>query len=258
MQILFPSDFFKPTKPDEMFRKQATVFEKQGMEFSTVNIDELSAEPKIFPPIKNKMVLYRGWMLESKNYHFLCRTIEKNGGTSFINLDEYLSTHYLPNWYTKIKEFTPETVILDTNSDLQNELKKLNWTQFFIKDYVKSLKTSMGSIITSIEEIDSVVQEMKKFRGEIEGGICVRKVENFDPETEKRYFVVHGKPYAKNQSDKIPPLVKKCSAIISSKFFSVDVVKTKEGIERIVEIGDGQVSDLVGWSPDRLAEILVR
>ena len=255
MQILFPSDFFKSTKPDEMFREQATAFEKQGMEFSTVNIDELGAEPKIFPPIKNKMVLYRGWMLESKNYRSLCRTIEKNGGTPFINLDEYLSTHHLPNWYTKIKEFTPETVVLDINSDLQNELKKLNWTQFFIKDYVKSLKTSMGSIIT-IEQIDTVVQEMKKFRGEIEGGICVRKVENFYPETEKRYFVVHGQPYAKDKSDKISLLVKKCSAKISSKFFSVDVVKTKEGIERIVEIGDGQVSDIVDWSPDRLAEIL--
>jgi hypothetical protein len=255
MQILFPSDFFKPTKPDEMFREQATAFEKQGMEFSTVNIDELSSEPTIFPPIKNKMVLYRGWMLESKNYRSLCRTIEKNGGTPFINLDEYLSTHHLPNWYTKIKEFTPETVILDINSDLQNELQKLNWTQFFIKDYVKSLKTSIGSIIT-IEQIDTVVQEMNKFRGEIEGGICVRKVENFDPDTEKRYFVVHGKPYTKNKSDKIPQLVKTCSAKINSKFFSVDVVKTKEGIERIVEIGDGQVSDIVGWSPDRLAEIL--
>ena len=79
MQILFPSDFFNPTKPDEMFRDEAIAFEKQGMEFSTVNIDELNAEPKIFPPIKNKMVLYRGWMLESKNYNFLCRAIEKNG-----------------------------------------------------------------------------------------------------------------------------------------------------------------------------------
>ncbi|RKZ40114.1 MAG: hypothetical protein DRQ49_03410 [Gammaproteobacteria bacterium] len=38
MQILFPRDFFKPKKPNEMFKDQATAFEKQGMEFSTVNI----------------------------------------------------------------------------------------------------------------------------------------------------------------------------------------------------------------------------
>jgi hypothetical protein len=29
----------------------------------------------------------------------------------------------------------------------------------------------------------------------------------------------------------------------------------EKGGDRIVEIGDGQVSDVVGWSPERLAQI---
>lgn len=35
----------------------------------------------------------------------------------------------------------------------------------------------------------------------------------------------------------------------------VDVALREDGVERIVEIGDGQVSDLVGWSPERFAEM---
>lgn len=31
-------------------------------------------------------------------------------------------------------------------------------------------------------------------------------------------------------------------------FFSVDIIERQDGIERIIEIKDGQVSDLVGWS----------
>jgi hypothetical protein len=41
----------------------------------------------------------------------------------------------------------------------------------------------------------------------------------------------------------------------ASPFFSVDVALREDGVARIVEIGDGQVSDLVGWSPERFAEM---
>ena len=38
-------------------------------------------------------------------------------------------------------------------------------------------------------------------------------------------------------------------------FFSVDVATRADGILRVVEIGDGQVSDLVGWESARFAEL---
>jgi len=37
--------------------------------------------------------------------------------------------------------------------------------------------------------------------------------------------------------------------------FAVDVARRADGVERIVEVGDGQVSDLVGWSVGRFVEI---
>ena len=46
-----------------------------------------------------------------------------------------------------------------------------------------------------------------------------------------------------------------CARAIASPFFSVDIARRRDGVERIVEIGDGQVSDLVGWSIERIVEI---
>jgi hypothetical protein len=107
-----------------------------------------------------------------------------------------LACHYLPNWYPLISEFTAETRIFPIDCDLVGELRVLGWEKFFIRDYVKSLKTSVGSVISKPEDITLVLAEMQKFRGTIEGGVCVRRFEDFVPDSERRYFVIEGKPYA--------------------------------------------------------------
>ena len=96
---------------------------------------------------------------------------------------------------------------------------------------------------------------MKKYRGTIEGGLCIRRVEDFLVETEQRYFVLRGKPHCFSPTDKIPDIVFECAKRIDSQFFSVDVIHRADGKLRIVEIGDGQVSDLVGWSVQRFIDM---
>jgi hypothetical protein len=208
----------------------------------------------IFIKSNNKdVVVYRGWMLKQKEYAKLCENIEFLGSSMFTSLDQYIASHYLPNWYHLIPELTPETKIFSKGVNLKNELERLGWDAFFIKDYVKSVKN--GSIITNPDEADRVLAEIEEHRGEIEGGICVRKFEKFLDNTEKRYFVINGYPYGSDPEEKVPSVVRDCSKIIPSPFFSVDVVKRCDGVERIVEVGDGQVSDLVGWNAGHFAEI---
>ena len=126
-----------------------------------------------------------------------------------------------------------------------------------IKDYVKSLKTAGGSVVTSADEIKDVLANMEKFRGTIEGGIVLRKFEEFYPDSEKRYFVINGKFYGQESSFDLRHmnLLDQVSHAIPSPFYSVDIALRVDGVARIIEIGDGQVSDLVGWTPDRFAEI---
>lgn len=108
-------------------------------------------------------------------------------------------------------------------------------------------------MVSKPEEVATVLAEMKKFRGTIEGGICVRRFESFRKGTETRYFVIQGVPHA--SSDGVPDLIAECARRISSPFFSVDVAIREDGVERVVEIGDGQVSDLVGWDVNEFSKL---
>ena len=155
--------------------------------------------------------------------------------------------HHLPKWYPLIAEFTPETRVLAADADWESELRSLGWSAFFIKDYVKSLKTSRGSIVRDPSEIGVVVAEMRQFRGDIEGGLCVRRVEPFVTISERRYFVLDGQASSPD-GQRVPDLVLRVASRIPSPFFSVDVIRRDDGVLRVVEVGDGQVSDLVGWS----------
>jgi hypothetical protein len=56
---------------------------------------------------------------------------------------------------------------------------------------------------------------------------------------------------AAEPGEAIPEPVAFRAEAIASPFFSVDVARRADGVDRIVEIGDGQVSDLVGRSVER-------
>ena len=257
MHFLFPSDYFNPKQADTEYLEQFTCLRNAGFTTSVISLEMLeSGSSKIIPiPDPNSIVVYRGWMLSPIDYERLVKVVEDAGSSVLTSKSGYLATHYLPNWYPLIADLTPETKFYSVNDDLEKELQALGWKSFFIKDYVKSLKTSVGSIIQDPSEITTVISKMQKFRGNLEGGICVRRVEDFLPETEKRYFIVYGKPFAATDDEVIPEIVQECAERIESQFFCVDVVERRDGMKRIVEIGDGQVSDLVGWSSDRFAEL---
>lgn len=246
MRVLFASDYFKPSLPEEMYREEAACFRNNGVVVSTVNTDSLESSKLIPMPESGERVLYRGWMLNMASYKALCQKVSNSGASMVSGVDSYLQTHPIPNWYPLLSEYTAETVILPNGTDFESELKQMNWAGFFVKDYVKSLKTSVGSVVTDPSEVPALIGEMEKFRGEIEGGLCVRRLEEYRPETETRYFVISGRAYAAD-GEAVPAPVRACAERISSEFFSVDVAERADGELRIVEIGDGQVSDTTGW-----------
>lgn len=240
-----------------MFRDQAQAMKAAGHDAHLIDTEALTSGPsRVRPPFEpGAHVVYRGWMLTYGEYVNLAASVEPAGGICFTSPQEYVTTHYLPNWYAAVKDYTPETVFLDADADLVSELRRLGWQRFFVKDHVKSLKTSVGSIIEDPKQIETVVSEMEKYRGFIEGGLCIRRIEDFIADSERRYFVLNRILYAAEPVAPIPDPVVCCAEAIASPFFSVDVARRADGVDRIVEIGDGQVSDLVGWSVERFVEI---
>ncbi|MBL8018708.1 MAG: ATP-grasp domain-containing protein [Leptospirales bacterium] len=255
-QIVLPADFFEKNRPDEAFQSQATAFARSGFSVHTLDFEGLTSKSRFLPKLSPSATLFRGWMLSLDKYQTLLAAIESAGATPFTSSEQYRAAHHLPQWYPLLRELTPETVILVDLEQAETTLRNLSWDRFFIKDFVKSLKTSVGSIIDSPDKITELISEMKKFRGTVEGGLCIRKVEDIIPESEQRFFVWKQVGYASDATAQVPEEVKFAASVIPSQFFSVDLVRTKTGKNRIVEIGDGQVSDIVGWTPERLSEIL--
>ena len=121
-----------------------------------------------------------------------------------------------------------------------------------MKDYVKSLTTTRGSIAQNADEIKEILKLIAQFRGDIEGGVSLRYVEKFLNDSERRYFVLNKKIFSAD--DDIPEFVKKVAQQLNTPFYSIDVVKNTEGELRLVEIGDGQVSDIKEWSAEKLTK----
>jgi hypothetical protein len=245
--FLFPAHPLRPTTVEEMFADQFAAFESAGYSVS-VCPDAVIQNDK---PLRNippgATVVYRGWMLHQTDYTRLTQAIAGASAAPLTSPSAYLAAHHLPNWYPLIAEFTPETRVLSLEADWESELRSLGWDAFFIKDFVKSLKTSRGSIIRDPTELGVVVEEMQRYRGEIEGGLCVRRVEPLIADSERRYFVLDQQPFSAD-GDAVPEIVRAVASRIPSPFFSVDTIRREDGALRIVEVGDGQVSDLVGWS----------
>ena len=256
MQLLYPSSPLKVKQPDEQFAAEVDAVRAAGFNVSLFSLETFQGgEFRAMPPLPMAAnVLYRGWMLSAAAYGALVSAFSGIEVSPVISLEAYLASHHLPNWYPQIKDLTPETRIYPADCNLEAELRSLGWPGYFIKDYVKSLKTSVGSCVATPDQVSAVVAAMRHFRGVIEGGFCVRRVEDFMPDTERRYFVVDGVPHA--PFGEAPSIVRECATRLRSRFYSVDVIQRTDGQLRVVEVGDGQVSDLVGWTPVQFAEIL--
>lgn len=242
MNIIYPADYFNRKYIDEMFQPEAQAFKEAGANVYPTGVELPSGE-----------YIYRGWMLSASEYADLVNHLAKYDAKLLTSKEQYFAAHHLPNWYEALKDITPQTIVTDSDS-LHETLSKTNWNGFFIKDYVKSLTTKRGSIASSVDEVKEVIAELETKRG-IEGGICLRQVHDFTPDSEIRYFVYRGKVIT--PTDNIPEIVATVQSRIHLPFYSVDVIDDVNGKQWVVEIGDGQVSDLKHpWDVDVFASCI--
>jgi hypothetical protein len=254
LHFLFPKAYGRNI-PDEFFTDQFLAFSEAGFSVSLCP-DAVLAGSRLLDAVPDgSTVVYRGWMLTAEQYLNLARAVERSQAAQFTTPTDYLATHHLPNWYPLLTDLTAETRVVPADTDIESELRSLGWEAYFLKDYVKSLKTSRGSIVRDPAEAPAVVEEMREYRGEIEGGLCIRRFEEFEADSEQRFFVLRGVSHAPTQSESVPEIVTACARRIPSPFFSVDIARRRDGRLRVVEVGDGQVSDLVGWTPQAFVRI---
>jgi ATP-grasp domain, R2K clade family 3 len=258
MRLLYPTSPLQPREPDELCAEECAAAVASGFSVSLFSYEDFMAGTFRARPTLSSgdTVLYRGWMVTPAQYRELHAEVSRRGAGMLTSPEQYELCHHLPRWYTTLTEFIPETRFFQESDDVASRLRELSWTDCFLKDYVKSLATADGSLVTDLARIPEVIAKMKMYRGQIEGGICARRVEDFDHDTEDRYFVFRGTAYAREGS--VPEVVEIAARRIASPFFSVDTVGRRDGVIRIIELGDGQVSDLKKWTTQQIISMLGR
>jgi len=252
VHFMFSAHPLRRGAPDPLFEAQKVALEAAGFTASCIGEETFKDCRPVRGVPRDSTVVYRGWMVSPKAFQNMVEAVNVCGARMLTSQTEYLLTHYLPNWYPILSDLTPETKIYPENTDLVAELEKLGWEAFFLKDYVKSLKIPPGAIVYNPGDASSVVSAMRDYRGEIEGGLCVRKVEDFVAQSERRYFVLNGAVFG---CLPIPDIAREVARRIQCKFYSIDVIARRDGVLRVVEVGDGQVSDLVGWEIEQFVDM---
>ncbi len=207
VHFVYPAIPFMLGTVDGTFEAEADAIREARSGVSTISVEDLEQDSfKIRPIIPaGSTVVYRGWMLNANTYATLEHGVQHRDAKMLTDADTYMHCHHLPNWYSSLEEFTPETKFFTLDANLEHELEQLGWGEYFLKDHVKSLKTGMGSIIREPTLATAWLEEMIRTRGALEGGICVRRVEALRPETERRYFVIQGQAFAPD--GQVPDLV---------------------------------------------------
>jgi hypothetical protein len=253
--FIYPSETFNIKNVDEHFKEEYNLFKEKGFNVCLVDLDDeqISGNFNV-----DESFIYRGWMLSEREYDLLEKLMANRNASLLTNKESYYESHYLKNQYSDhnkegISKYSPETHFC-TKEDAFDVASKLGWKSFFIKDYVKSLTTERGSI-AKLNEVNEVIDQIEYYRGSIEGGISIRKIESFIEDTEVRYFVFKGNVFSPN--GKFHKIVENINQIHKEEFFSLDIILDENGKEWIVEIGDGQVSDLKGkgWSTEDFVNI---
>jgi len=248
--FILPSSPFSIKEVDSSYEEEFNLLKNEGFKVYLINIDDLDTT-KIYPKYEEEQLIYRGWMLTQENYEKLNNKVNQN---LIVQPKEYVTSHHIINWYENIKESTFETHFTDVES-AAILFKKLQWKEAFIKDYVKSIKTGKGSIVDSAADIERLKIDMLTYKGFIEGGLVFRKVEKFDKTSETRFFVLNG---VVNSPKEVPEDMLKLAEKITHQhnafFYTIDIIKQEDNY-KVIEIGDGQVSDMVGWNPQDFIKI---
>lgn len=240
MRILYPSLPYELRTPDPLWEPEYAWAQAAGL---TIGLFDLETA-RVWPPASNMAALYRGWMLTPSEYEIL-------RGTSalLINQEQYLFSHLASGWYEAIKEYTFTSSFLPSSAapDFSNRQR------YFVKGLVKSF--GVDSVVTSVAEWQALVQKYRVPNQEL---LFVRHFEDLVPNSERRYFVVAGTAYGAGGALLPSQLEPALFCLRSRLFYSLDVAITAAGDPIVVEVGDGQVSDLKEWGVAEFGRTVLR
>ncbi|WP_369183994.1 ATP-grasp domain-containing protein [Streptomyces sp. Y1] len=227
---------------------------------------------------------YRGWMVPSARYAEFAAALAGRGGTLLTSAAGYAAAHELPGWYRVFEGATPDSTWIPWDGsaegpgpeELAAAVARLGGSgPAVVKDYVKSRKHEWHEAcyvpeLADLAAVGRVVGRFVELQGEfLAGGVVLRRYERFERAdgasaggeggggggraVEARVWWLDGRPVLIGPHPDTPHLAAEpdladVSALVRAlgcRFVTTDLARLADGSGwRVVEVGDGQVSDL--------------
>jgi ATP-grasp domain, R2K clade family 3 len=263
--LLLPADPLRPRRPDEHFAAEARAAAAAGLAVALIDHDTLAgpgdAEQAVAAvPRGRAEAVYRGWMLRSEQYAAFADALASRGVTLRTSAAQYRQAHELPGWYAALAPVTPLTAWTTTDSEQELAVAsaQMGPGPAVLRDYVKSMKHYWDEAAfipdaADLAAVRKVAARFRELRGEdFTGGFVIRRFEELTS-AEVRTWWAGGTcrlitAHPDTPGDQPPPGidVTPFAPLISQlglPFVTADLARRADGQWRIIELGDGQVSD---------------
>ncbi|MGW5382794.1 ATP-grasp domain-containing protein [Nocardia sp. NPDC003963] len=285
--MLSCADPLDPRRTDPHFAAETATARELGADIGLIDHDLLSAGDAVAAvrnvPRNSGPAWYRGWMIPTPAYAAMAEALAARGTPLMIDAATYRAAHELPGWYETFAPVTPAGRWLagppgripDT-ATLAALAAPLGAGPGIVKDYVKSAKHAWDTAcyIPDLADPANVHRVVSAFVAEqgsyLQGGIVLRAFEAFGAgdrrAAETRVWWLDGAPLLVGAHPDTPadcpvPVLDRIAACVArsgARFLTTDLAMREDGVWRVVEVGDGQVSDLpVGVDPTPIVGALL-
>lgn len=276
--FLLPLDPLSGRRPDPHFLREVRLVRELGGVCHLLDHDALVAGDAATAvrrlPDGCGPLWYRGWMVGSRAYGSLVEEVAARGGTLLTGPEAYTAAHELPGWYGVFEALTPASArpaggVRPGRSELAAAALHLGGRgPGIVKDFVKSRKHEWheACFVPELADTDALCRVVARFvdlqAEDLTGGVVLRRFEEFErgPDgsaVEARVWWLDGEavlvgPHPdlggvvpEPDLSAVRPLVRRLLGERGCRFVTTDLARRVDGTGwRVVEVGDGQVSDL--------------
>jgi hypothetical protein len=269
--LLVPSDVLRPRRPDEHFADEARAARDAGLTVALVDHDALAGDGDATAAVARVPAgtdaVYRGWMLGAGRYAAMAAALAARGVTLRTGPEQYQRAHELPGWCEAIAADTPETSWTegDGRDGFDRARERLVAGPAVLRDYTKSMKHHWHEAAFIPDVADgaaawAVASRFRELRGDgFTGGFVVRRFERFTGPEVRTWWIGGSCRLVTAHPDTpgdLPPVDLGPADVtvagfgaLDLPFATVDLARHADGRWRVVEIGDGQVSDRPASTP---------
>ncbi len=228
-------------------------------------------------------VFWLGFVPKYEEYELVYEILKKNDLELINKPSEYSKSEYFDQFYPFIKEYTIESEITTNLMEAKEAVNRLGYP-VFLKGTIQSLKKYGwdNCVAYSEEELEAVFEKLNREKDFSLGKIVIRQFTKFRyneiagngiPRAhEYRFFVLNQKiidysfywngtnPFKLSALDleRLKIIVLEIAKRINVPFISVDLGETLEDGWKVIEIGDGQFSDIRNISPFKMWNTILR